>query len=116
MFPLSRAQLRMHTGRETSAHKKTWRVHTGKCSLQKCFCLYFIHLIPNSKEILCAHRLKKFSGNIGLRSDCQKRARAENLKDYQNKRTRVRNENQTLLACSIRDNACLLMNLNDYTI
>jgi len=31
-----------------SAHNKTWSAR--KCSLQKCFCTYFIHVIPNWDE------------------------------------------------------------------
>jgi len=47
MFPLSCARVRAHTGRETSAHKKTC---ARKHSFQKCFCTYFIHVIPNADE------------------------------------------------------------------
>ena len=36
----------VHTGHEMSAHKKTWNAHI--CSLQNCFCTYFMHIIPNS--------------------------------------------------------------------
>jgi len=39
MFPLRCARrVRAHTGREMSAHKKTWRAH--KCSFQKWFCTF----------------------------------------------------------------------------
>ena len=64
MFPLSCARVCEHTGHETSAHKKTWSVM--ECSIQKCFCTYFIHVNPNSDEFRwnvaqnkfkCAHRL-----------------------------------------------------------
>jgi len=48
MFPLSCARECAHTGRETSAHKKTWSAH--KYSLQKWLCTHFIHVIPNSDE------------------------------------------------------------------
>src|SRR6218665_3789391 len=34
-----------HTGRETSAHKKTWSAR--KCSLQKCFLHILINVFPN---------------------------------------------------------------------
>jgi len=72
MFPVSCARVHAHKSRETSAHKKTWSTH--KCSFQKCFCTYFIHVIPNTwvlvkcctKEILCAHRLWKIRGNVVL--------------------------------------------------
>jgi len=52
MLPLSCACLRAHTGREMSAHKKTWSTH--KCSLQNNFCTVF-HT-HHSKEIY-VHRL-----------------------------------------------------------
>ena len=48
MYPLRCARVRANTAREMSAHKKTWSAH--KSSLQKCFCTYFIHAIPNSDE------------------------------------------------------------------
>jgi len=35
MFPLSCARVHMHTGREMSAHKKTWGTH--KFFFKKCF-------------------------------------------------------------------------------
>ena len=46
MFPLSCARVRAHTICEMSTHKKTLSAHIS--SLQKCFCSYFIHVIPNS--------------------------------------------------------------------
>ena len=48
MFPLSCAFVRVHRGRETSAHKKTCSAH--KCYFQICFCTYFIHVVPNADE------------------------------------------------------------------
>jgi len=36
------------TGHETSAHKKSLSTH--RCSFQKCFCTYFIHVVPNTAE------------------------------------------------------------------
>src|SRR6218665_2015987 len=44
---ISCAHVRAHRGRETSAHKK---LGAHICSLQNCFCTYFIHVIPNSDE------------------------------------------------------------------
>jgi len=41
--------VRTYTGRETSAHKQTWSAHKIMF-LPKCFCTYFIHVIPNSDE------------------------------------------------------------------
>src|SRR6218665_2774375 len=43
MFPLGCANA--HTGREMSAHRKTWSVH--KFSFKKCFCTHFIHVFVN---------------------------------------------------------------------
>jgi len=72
MFPLNCARVRAHTKREMNARKRTWTAR--KCSFQKCFCTYFIHVFQNtvpiqccSKEILCALRLWKIRGNI----DCK---------------------------------------------
>jgi len=45
LFPLTCARVRMHTGRDTSAQKKTWSTH--KCSFQKYLC---INVITNSDE------------------------------------------------------------------
>jgi len=79
MFPPSCARVRMHTGREKSARKKTggwwWTKKLGAhyISFEKCF--LHIFLTPHSKfrwvmikcctkEILCTHRLWKIRGNI----------------------------------------------------
>jgi len=43
MFPLSCARVHAHTGRETSAHKKTWSAQ--KISFQKWLCIYFLHIV-----------------------------------------------------------------------
>jgi len=43
MFPLSCEHVRVHAGREMSAHKKTWRAH--KFSFKKCFFAHNIHVI-----------------------------------------------------------------------
>src|SRR6218665_2699932 len=46
MFPFKLWGVRVHTSRETSAHKKTWSTH--KRSFKKCFCTYFIQVVPNT--------------------------------------------------------------------
>ena len=48
MFPLSCAHVRAHTGRETSAHKKTWSAH--RISFQKWFFTYFMHIVAYADE------------------------------------------------------------------
>ena len=58
MYPLSCAHVHAHTGHETSAHKKTWS--TLKSFFQKCFCTYFIHVIPNSDEFRKSVAQQKF--------------------------------------------------------
>ena len=73
IFPLRCA--RVHTGREMSAHKKSWSAH--KFSFKECFCIHFINVVLNinrwvlvkccTQEILCAHRRNKIRGNIAWR-------------------------------------------------
>ena len=47
IFPL-RLNTHAHTSRVTSAHERTYS--TQKYSVQKCFCTYFIHIVPNITE------------------------------------------------------------------
>ena len=53
MLPLSRARVRARTcartGREISAHKKTWRAHFT-FFLKNCFFPYFAHVVLNIDE------------------------------------------------------------------
>jgi len=65
MLPLSCAHERVHTGHETSAHKKTLSAH--RCSFQKCFCTYFIHVVQiqlrhgkmlRNRNFMCTQTLK----------------------------------------------------------
>jgi len=58
MFPLTCACVRVHTSRETYAHKKTWSAH--KHSFQKCFCTYFIRgiLISPGKMLHKRHFMR----------------------------------------------------------
>ena len=48
MFRLSCVHVRAHTGRETSAHKKTCSAQ--KNSFQKWFCTYFMHIVTYTDE------------------------------------------------------------------
>ena len=57
MFPLSCACVRAHTGREMSAHKKTWDGH--KSSFKKCF---FAHLTYMSFDMSAGKMLH--TGNV----------------------------------------------------
>ena len=73
--PSKLAHVSTHTGRETSARKKT---SAHKCSFQKCFLLIF-HTFHSkfrwvlekccTTEILCAHRLYKLEGTLLTRPE-----------------------------------------------
>src|SRR6218665_589273 len=76
MFPLSCARVPAHTGRETSAHKKTSSAH--KCYLQICLLHIFhtrhskfrrVQVKSCTKEILREHRLKRIRGTLGNEYD-----------------------------------------------